>query len=933
MVNKQSRSPGELRRFEATGRVSTDVPSFAADTGAAFRTLEAVGAQLSGQLFKLAGEAAQRAGETAGLQSQQSGVAYLQARAAEAKGASIATSGSRAYTQSSGEVRKLISEAAQRHGIDPSTMLKIAELESSFNPGAKNPSSSAGGLFQFIDSTAQQYGLSDRYDPAQAADAGARLAKDNAAHLRRVLGREPSAGELYLAHQQGAGGAAKLLSNPQAPAASLVGSQAVKLNGGREGMTAAEFAGLWIRKAGGGVPDVAAGAGGANPSQMSIPTQPLALRRDGTIYGEAYDRAAMSAYTWRLDQGLSNDLSAAHEQFRDDPSGFQQELGRIRETYMADESFADPRIREVFEKSFTTRAEAYTRDVASRHGQRLDAEEKASAAEALDARLSGIEKDAYLMGANPEGDRIVGEQVERTMRSIDAAVAGGSLTPAQAAQWRGRVRKGAMQSRLHGVFDALETVDQKREFALGLMTDEKLLSDFGFADVRAISDLLFNRALSEGGRKTGAEKVESSRIEALLEDDIASISTSGEGLDPAESGLSADLVEGKLGPEKLAAWQEARRQATHAYQATAGMEGDNEAEILTRLDTLKPEPGKAGFADQQAIYSHAAKRAREIIEERVKDPLGQAMRAGAVDIQPLDFSDGGTLVSSIAGRRTAARGVADLYGTPRRFLMPGEQEKLAAELEANPLLMQSVAGAAVSALGSDAPAFLAEISQSSPVLAHAAGVAAITGDTSLASDIALTLAARRDKIYTAKMPPAGQMRTAAEPYLGTALAMLPATQSAMLETATLLFEQAANREGFDSKEIAERGSPANKAWLRALDRAAGRRTLGGVEYGGFAELNGQQIMVPPDMPATEPARLWDAINQDMLERLPPVDSANGVPLTARQIRRGRLVNAGDGVYRVALGDPQGENPKWLATPDGRHWQVDIRELARIEAGL
>jgi len=100
------------------------------------------------------------------------------------------------------DIDQTIVSAANRHGIDPNAMRAIAQIESAGNPNAKNPRSSAGGLFQFIDSTASQYGLQNRFDPTQAADAGARLARDNASHLRGVLGREPTAGELYLAHQQ-----------------------------------------------------------------------------------------------------------------------------------------------------------------------------------------------------------------------------------------------------------------------------------------------------------------------------------------------------------------------------------------------------------------------------------------------------------------------------------------------------------------------------------------------------------------------------------------------------------------------------------------------------------------------------------------------------------------------------------------------------------
>jgi len=145
-------------------------------------------------------------------------------------------------------VEGIINEAFRRYGLDPSIGLRIAQIESSLNPNARNPRSSAGGLFQFIDGTARQYGLTNKFDPAANADAGARFTRDNVTALRKALGREPTAGEIYLAHQQGAGGARKLLTNPDAFAADLVGEQAVMLNAGRRDMTARDFAGLWDRK-------------------------------------------------------------------------------------------------------------------------------------------------------------------------------------------------------------------------------------------------------------------------------------------------------------------------------------------------------------------------------------------------------------------------------------------------------------------------------------------------------------------------------------------------------------------------------------------------------------------------------------------------------------------------------------------------------------
>lgn len=156
-----------------------------------------------------------------------------------------------------GNLGATISTAAQRYGVDQNTLFKIAMLESSGRTDAVNPQSGASGLFQFMPATAEQYGLEDPNDPAQAADAAARLLADNKQALRSILHREPTPAELYLAHQQGAGGAAALIGNPDRPAvevlAELYGSKsaaekAVTQNGGSASMTAGQFADVWAGK-------------------------------------------------------------------------------------------------------------------------------------------------------------------------------------------------------------------------------------------------------------------------------------------------------------------------------------------------------------------------------------------------------------------------------------------------------------------------------------------------------------------------------------------------------------------------------------------------------------------------------------------------------------------------------------------------------------
>lgn len=139
------------------------------------------------------------------------------------------------------DVRAAIARASQATGVDFDYLLAQARIESSLNPQAKAPTSTAAGLYQFTNSTwlqmldrhGDQHGLdwaagaieggkvdptmraqimAMRYDPNASALMAGELANENKAVLMGVLGREPDSAELYMAHFLGADGAAKFLS-------------------------------------------------------------------------------------------------------------------------------------------------------------------------------------------------------------------------------------------------------------------------------------------------------------------------------------------------------------------------------------------------------------------------------------------------------------------------------------------------------------------------------------------------------------------------------------------------------------------------------------------------------------------------------------------------------------------------------------------------
>lgn len=157
-------------------------------------------------------------------------------------------------------IQSAIAYASSATGVDFDYLLGQAKLESGLNANARASTSSAAGLYQFIDqswlavvkkhgaehglgwaadsisqgangkltvgdSTTRQAILALRSDPAVASLMAAEHASDNKAALEGSLGRTATGTDLYMAHFLGLGGARKFLTtmaaDPSASAAAL----------------------------------------------------------------------------------------------------------------------------------------------------------------------------------------------------------------------------------------------------------------------------------------------------------------------------------------------------------------------------------------------------------------------------------------------------------------------------------------------------------------------------------------------------------------------------------------------------------------------------------------------------------------------------------------------------------------------------------------
>lgn len=146
------------------------------------------------------------------------------------------------------EITNMIYQTAKGLGVDPVLALAIADIETGgrFNPTAKNPNSSAYGLFQQLDSNWAQYGRGmDRNNPEHQTQAGLLYMRDVIKAIEGA-GAEVSPGLVYFGYQQGPGAVAKALRNPNAPVEQVLGHDAARLNGARPGQTMSSFMQKWI---------------------------------------------------------------------------------------------------------------------------------------------------------------------------------------------------------------------------------------------------------------------------------------------------------------------------------------------------------------------------------------------------------------------------------------------------------------------------------------------------------------------------------------------------------------------------------------------------------------------------------------------------------------------------------------------------------------
>ena len=181
---------------------------------------------------------------------------------------------------------KTIARKAQQAGIPPNVALTIAHIETggSFSHTAKNPTSTAHGLFQVLDKSWKNLGGGDRSNIDEQIRIGFKHMKQAESHIKKSIGRELQPHEHYLGHLLGPGGASAVLkADPNTPLIDVVrkydpkNANDIVKNNAMEGMTVGQAIGKWRNKWN----SLSARYGGNGTS--------TAIGMDGSSYDMAYE--------------------------------------------------------------------------------------------------------------------------------------------------------------------------------------------------------------------------------------------------------------------------------------------------------------------------------------------------------------------------------------------------------------------------------------------------------------------------------------------------------------------------------------------------------------------------------------------------------------------------------------------------------------------
>lgn len=548
------------------------------------------------------------------------------------------------------EVSQAIEKAAAKWGVDSNTMKVLASIESSGDPKAGKGDHQ--GLFSL---TKVQFGMGgtggDIKDPEANADAmGRMLSQSIIPQLTEKLGRDPTAADIFLAHNQGVGGYLAHLQNPDQPAWRTMLAT-------REGQEKGE---RWAKDAiAGNVPgDVLRRLFGGDATRVT--SRDLVALQGTRMTGGSVDQAIADAKDQpppgqprQVVASLSGDIIS--DSGTGSPPGTnagrpmgnavieaQGKEAAIRKGNISDQLLAQVNwaankngliVKVVSGGQPATGVQGVDRTGSHRHDEggaadiqlfdKNDPTKKLDMRDTIDQqRMYGFIRDAASAGVTGVGGS------ERYMGPHTLHVGGG--TPAVWGAKGERPPQWITAAYTQGTQNPLSPEQKTSELVVPVRTADAsgVTVPPGLSRWQQLGNTLHNQ-VDAGSMKASA--IQASMKHALtniLNSDIRSMQKTGQGTTlPAQlqdyyktKELTFDFVSNKLGTDVALKWQTEREHAEKFYGATAHMEEMPRDVINERLASIAPQPGSPNYIKEERLFKEASTHAQNIFKARYSDP-------------------------------------------------------------------------------------------------------------------------------------------------------------------------------------------------------------------------------------------------------------------------------------------------------------------------
>lgn len=617
----------------------------------------------------------------------------------------------------------------------------------------------------------------------------------------------------------------------------------------------------------------------------------------------AFNAGVAAAQQAALTTDIRDQVSRIAIETPDDPDAFAArveglEQGLIQAAPVGMHAFITERVADYGGRAHTQILASRTQQV---RAQAVDDLSRGTEALLEDAQRAAFEGDVLLLESRRQ-------EVENL---IGAAVEGGLLDAASAAAILTNVGRDITGQEVIGNFDrlvrdqgadagldAIARWQQTKPSEVGLSVaqhEEVTRQLIGLRNRQA--GLEYDAAHLQMAETDAAEKAARSRVQ-----DTIGVMTSGfapqpEALQQAVQDLSL------LGDADLAAQFDTAAAIQDEVLRFRRLPPGQRANELNRLEALMRTEGATPESVQ--LLSRLQQMDTQINQQLADDPRGYAERSGFVADAPLQFGTVDGFIESISARVDAG-GVGDqLTGQPLPRLNADEASQLAhlyntATIEEKVQIL----GAVTVGAGDDAQATLAQLDRTGASMMALVGNYVMQGDvgTRLARDIL-----RGQEIIAADreiVPSRLDWEQQAAARWGTALNDWPEQRQTYIQAAQAKYAQLKQGKGDLTSEFDA------SLWRQALDSV--------MRVGAY---NGRQVALPLGY---TPGQFSDWTRGWTAQTFDGIAGGTGAEILAVARSRGRLIEAGDGLYALAIANDLDSIDRPLVRADGSLFLLHIR---------